>query len=760
MTGVVQGVGFRPFVYRLSTRHGLVGFVRNMGDAGVEVVVEGEGQAIKRFIDALRAEHPPLARVDDVKVAWKPASGEFASFQVVRSEKGGLGFRSVVPPDIALCDNCINEMLNPNDRRYLYPFITCVDCGPRFTIIRELSYDRPLTSMEEFPLCSDCSREYRNPADRRYHAEPTCCPACGPQMKLYDQRGHRVDSTEPLRDTMKLLDEGKIVAIKGIGGIHIVARATDDGVLARLRKAFNRPQQPFAVMSKNLVTIRTFAEVDEHEARLLTSYRRPIVVLKRAPGYALSELVAPGLDSVGVMLPYSGIHHILLHCGKDPAYVMTSANIAGLPMITDNTEALTKLRGAVDYFLLHNRVIVNRCDDSVMKTIDDKPVFLRRSRGYVPEPIRLAFKSNSCVLALGAELNVATSVLIDDLCFLSQHIGDTTNVETVEHLQQGTERLTRLLNLDYADIVAHDLHPNYATTRIAPTIAAKLHAKTVAVQHHHAHLCSLMAEHGLDELIGIAADGVGYGTDGTVWGGEVIVADLKSFKRVGGLRKQPMPGGDLATRFPARMVVGILWQVLEPPEVERVVREFCADGFKHGVREIAVILRQLERNLNVFQTSSCGRVLDAAACVLGICGVRTYEGEPAIKLEAAANGNPDRAKIEPTLTTIDGMTVVDTSPLLMDAVNALRSHVPRKHIAAAVQRALATGLARIAIDAAQAEGTKVIGGSGGVFYNRAITNTVADVVASAGLRFVRHELVPPGDGGISVGQAVIAARSR
>jgi hydrogenase maturation protein HypF len=730
-----------------------------MGDAGVEVVVEGEKQTIERFIKALRIEHPPLARIENVKVTWKPATGEFTSFQVLRSEKSGLGFRSVVPPDIALCNNCLSEMLNREDRRYLYPFITCVDCGPRFTIIRELPYDRPLTSMDEFPLCADCSREYKDPANRRYHAEPTCCPACGPQMKLYDKRGHEVNSPKPLRGAARLLDEGKIIAIKGIGGIHIAAKATGDEVLARLRKAFNRPQQPFAVMSPDLETVRTFAEVNEYEAKLLTSYRRPIVVLKRSRGYMLSKLVAPGLDSVGVMLPYSGIHYLLLHYGKEPAYVMTSANVAGLPMIIDNVEALTQLRGAVDYFLLHDRTIVNRCDDSVIKTIDDRPVFLRRSRGYVPEPIKLAFKSDSCVLALGAELNVTTSILIDDLCFLSQHIGDTTHVETIGYLQQATERLMGLLNLNRAGVVAHDLHPNYATTRIAQEIAAKFRAKTLAVQHHHAHLGSLMAEHGLEELVGIAADGVGYGTDGTVWGGEVMVANLKSFEHVGGLRKQPMPGGDLATQFPARMVAGILWQVLEPREVEHVLKEFCANGLKYGAKEIGVVLRQLERNLNVFRTSSCGRVLDAAACLLGICDTRTYEGEPAIKLEAAASGSADRVKLEPILTTVDGMTVVDTSALLRGVVDALRANIPRKHIASAVQRALATGLARIAIEAAQTEGIGVIGGSGGVFYNRAITSTIADLVAGAGLKFVRHGFVPPGDGGVSVGQAVIAAKS-
>lgn len=760
VTGIVQGVGFRPSVYRLAARHGLVGFVRNLGDAGVEIVVEGERRAIEDFSSALRAEQPPLARIEEVKITWRPASGEFSTFKVVESEKRALGGRSVLPPDLALCEDCRREMLSPSDRRYLYPFITCVNCGPRFTIIEELPYDRPRTSMKVFPLCSSCLREYTDPADRRYHAEPTCCPICGPQLELLDAKGERVRGSNPPLETARLLDEGGIVAIKGIGGTHIAASATDDEALLRLRRAFNRPQQPFAIMSKDLETVRKFAEVDEVEAELLTSYRRPIVVLKKSEDYMLSELVSPGLDSVGVMLPYSGIHHLILGYGEAPAYVMTSANVPGLPMLIDNAEALSSLKGKVDYFLLHNRTIVNRCDDSVVKVIEGRPTFLRRSRGWVPEPLKLAFQNKVSVLALGAELNVTVSLLVDDRCFISQHIGDTTRVETLGYLQEATRRLIHMLNLSRVDIVAHDLHPDYTTTRIAGHVAEQLEAKTIAVQHHHAHLAKLMSEHGLDELVGIAADGIGYGTDGAAWGGEVMVANLRSFERVGGLMKQPMPGGDLATQFPARMVAGILWHAIERAEVERVLQEFCLGGFRHGEREMGVVLRQLERNLNVFWTSSCGRVLDAIACLLGACEVRTYEGEPAIKLEAlAGGGDPSQVKIEPIIeNTTDGMKVVNTPKILLDVVGALRARMPKKHIAAAAQLALAKGLSTIAIDVASAKGIDEIGGSGGVFYNRAITSAVREFVERAGLKFVQHEFLPPGDGGISVGQAVIASQ--
>ena len=759
VTGVVQGVGFRPFVYRLAVGHNLVGFVRNMGDAGVQIIVEGEKKKIAKFIAAIRVEKPPLARVDDVKIKWSRATGEFTMFMVVKSEKAGLGLMSVVPPDIALCDDCMREMFDPTDRRHLYPFITCVNCGPRYTIIEELPYDRPRTSMKVFPLCADCLHEYRDPADRRYRAEPTCCSVCGPRLELRDEDGERMDVINPAHETAKLLDDGNVIAIKGIGGIHVAAKTTDDDVVARIRKAFNRPQQPFATMSKNLKTIKKFAKINKLEEKLLMSYRRPIVALQKS-SYMLSELISPGIDSVGVMLPYSGIHHLILHYGKDPAYIMTSANVPGLPMLIDNDEAMENLKGKVDYFLLHNRKIVNRCDDSVVKIVDGAPAFLRRSRGYAPEPIKLAFKCEEKVLALGAELNDTVSLLVDDSCFVSQHIGDTTKVETIEYMQEATERLMGLLNLKGVDIVAHDMHPLYATTRLATKMAKRMKARIVAVQHHHAHLAALMAEHGLDELVGIAADGVGYGSDGTVWGGEVMVADLKSFGRVGGLMRQRMPGGDLATEYPARMVAGILWQAMEPKEIERVLLKFCLNGFKHGKKEIDVVLHQIERNLNVFWTSSCGRVLDAAACLLGVCSVRTYEGEPAMKLEAAAKGgDPKKIKMNVEIKKDGNLSIADTSQILLDALEALRARVPRRHIAAAVQRALAGGLSEIAIDAAFDGKINVIGGSGGVFCNDAMTSVARKATSKAGLKFIRHELLPTGDGGISVGQAVVAAHS-
>jgi len=757
--GMVQGVGFRPFIFRLAARLNLKGFVRNMGDTGVQVVVEGDKETIEKFIDSIRNERPPLSRVDDIAVSLKPYTGEFDNFSVMPSDRAKLGLPSVIPPDLALCDDCLREMLDKNDRRYLYSFITCVNCGPRFTIIESLPYDRENTSMKEFPLCPECLREYNDPSDRRYRAEPTCCPRCGPKMTLHESDGSPVETKDPIGEAARLLDKGCIVAVKGIGGIHIACRTTDDEPILMLRKAFNRPQQPFAVMSRSLETVREFAEITPKEEELLTSHRRPIVLLRKLDPFPLSELVSPELNTVGVMLPYSGIHHILLRRCRGPAYVMTSANPSGLPMIIDNDRAISKLRGRVDYLLLHNRRIVNRCDDSVVKVVDGRTSFLRRSRGYVPEPVDLNFFSERVVLGLGANFNVTASVLTGNRCFISQHIGDAENLETLEYLQKASRHLMFLLGMEKADLVAHDLHPRYSTTRLAEKMEEESGVQTLGIQHHHAHLCALMAEHGLEEIVGVAADGIGYGDDGTFWGGEVMVANFSSYRKVGGLKTQKMPGGDLAAFYPARMVAGMLWGAMERDEIERLLKERCGRWFRRGGLEISALLRQLERTLNVYLTSSCGRVLDAVSCLLGICGHRTYEGEPAMKLEAvAAYGDPDRVRLKPEIVRENKRQVVDTSKLLIDVLSARQDNVPVQHIAASAQGAIARGLAEIAIEVAKSEGIRDVGCSGGVFYNRMITEVLRKEVEGSGLRFFRHERLPCGDGCISVGQAVSAAK--
>lgn len=753
VNGIVQGVGFRPFCHRTAANLGLKGRVLNLGDAGVEITLEGEKKLIKKFVSQLKNDAPPLAEVKDIDVEWSDFSEEFDEFKIIRSRKGGKKVSSVIPPDVGLCEDCLREMSDSSDRHYRYPFTSCVNCGPRFTIIERLPYDRQRTTMREFPLCKDCRKEYENPLDRRYHAESTSCPQCGPKITLHKPDGQKIEESNPLEKAAQLLDKGKILAIKGIGGFHVATKTTNDQVLGELRERFHRPQQPLAIMSRNIETVRTFAQVSESEEELLTSHRRPIMVLQKKTESPLSELIAPGLDSVGVMLPYSGIHYLLLQHGRDPAYVMTSGNLPGLPMAITNSAAKSELEGLVDYFLLHNRKIENRCDDSVAKLVDGSPVFLRWSRGFVPRPIEIPTSEDGIrVLGLGPESDVSASVLVGDRIFVTQYIGDVDKLETLDYLESASRNLLEFLKINEVDYVAHDLHPNYLTTSLAREMAEKLNAKPIPIQHHHAHLYSLMTDQKIDEFVGIAADGAGYGEDGSIWGGEILTLTQDGFERVGGLARQPMPGGDQATKSPARMIAGILWGEMDTTKIKRVLLDYCRDSLR-GEGEAKIILRQLEREINVPETSSCGRVLDAISCLLGVCDRRNYEGEPAIKLEAAARkGDPTRLNIDVDIGKEGGLLTVDTTSILIRALDALKQGVGRRHIAASSQRALSEELATIAIKTAQSKGIKTIGASGGVFYNDAITKWTKMAVEEAGLNFVRHEKVPPGDGGISIGQ--------
>lgn len=753
VTGIVQGVGFRPFCYRTATNLGLNGQVLNTGDAGVNITLEGEKKAIQKFTTQLESDTPPLAEIKEIDVKWSNFSGEFDEFKIIKSRKGGKQVSSVIPPDVGLCEDCLQELTDSSDRHYHYPFISCVNCGPRFTIIRELPYDRQRTTMREFPLCKDCREEYENPLNRRHHAESTACPKCGPQITLHKTGGQKIDSDNPLEKAAQLLDKGKILTIKGIGGFHVATKTTNDQTLEELRERFHRPQQPLAIMSKNLETVEDFAQVSEPEKKLLTSHHRPIMVLQKKAGSPISELVAPDLDSVGVMLPYSGIHYLLLQYGGDPAYVMTSGNLPGLPMAITNSKAKSELGGLVDYFLFHDREIGNRCDDSVMKLVGESPVFLRRSRGVVPRPIEVKTPEEGVqVLGLGPESDVTASVSVGNRIFVTQYIGEADKLETIDYLESASRNLLKFLKVSEVDYVAHDLHPDYLTTKLAHEMASELGAKPIPIQHHKAHLYSLMADQKVSELVGISADGAGYGEDGSIWGGEILVPTQDGFERVGGLARQPMPGGDQATKFPARMIAGMLWGEMDSAKIQRVLLDHCR-GFLRGEDEAKIILRQLEREINVPETSSCGRVLDAISCLLGVCGKRTYEGEPAIKLEAAARkGDPTLTNLNLEIEKNDGLSTLKTSGLLTQIIDELEQRTSRKHIAAASQRTLSEGLARIAIRAAESRGINTVGASGGVFYNDAITRWVRQTVEEDGLDFVGHEKVPPGDGGISIGQ--------
>jgi len=748
VAGIIQGVGFRPFVYRIAIKNGLKGYVRNMGDAGVEILLEGEEKAIDNFLKDLKEKKPSLAQIHEVITTKLSGKHEYKEFRIIESSREAELSGSVIPPDIAICDECLKELRDKNNPRYDYFFITCTDCGPRYTVIERLPYDRENTTMRDFPMCSFCQREYTDPSNRRFHAQTVACPKCGPKAYLTTSEGEPIPNEDPIREAGKLITEGFIVAVKGYGGFHVAASTLKDEPLIRLRKAKHRRQKPFAIMARSLEAVNSFAEVSPKEVELLTSYIRPIVLLKKSANYYLSDLVAPGLHNVGVMLPYTGLHYMLFDNVNDPAFVMTSANPPNQPIVKDNDEALKTLGNVVDYFLFHNRRIAHRCDDSVVRVHSEKQVFIRRSRGYAPTPITLREKAQKCVLALGGELNNTACILNGNKAFISQHIGDVENVETREFLKNTAGHLTHLTN-SKIEVVACDLHPKFTTTKLAQELAAENGWRFVQVQHHFAHVAALMVEHGVNEMVGVCCDGYGYGIDGEAWGGEIIFSSRNSseIRRVAHLEKQPMVGGDVATRYPLRMAAGILHKRVN-------VKDWLMQNkqhFPHGDKEIDLILQQLERGRGLIETTSCGRVLDAVAAVLGVCYERTYEGEPAMKLESAAI----KGKAILKLNHIIKGDVLATTELLLEIFEN-RGKFSVADLAFSAHAYLAKGLAEIAVEKALENGVKAVGFSGGVACNEIFAKIMQKTVEDAGLHFFVHEAIPPGDGGLSFGQTVYA----
>ncbi len=752
VSGIVQGVGFRPFIYRTAVKHGLAGYVRNRGDAGVEVLLEGNGEAIEGFMADLAAEKPPQARVDQIKRMELVGANMFSVFTIYKSLTEAENPGSIIPPDIAICNQCLTELRDPKNPRYNYFFITCTNCGPRFTIIERLPYDRENTTIREFPLCGFCQKEYLNPSDRRFHAQTVACPECGPKAYLTTNRGESVEAADPVRLAGKLLSEGKILAIKGYGGFHIAASTTLEEPLLRLRETKHRREKPFAIMAKNLEAAEAFGEVGAKEQELLASPQRPIVLLNKGKGYNLSPLVAPNLHNVGVMLPYTGLHYMLFDEVADQSFVMTSANPPNQPIVKDNDAAIEILGETVDYFLFHNRAVAHRCDDSVMRVHGANPVFLRRSRSYAPAPIRLKHKAKRCVVGLGGELNNTSTVLFEDKAFISQHIGDVENIETQAFLQEATEHLQRLTNT-HAEVVACDLHPKFNTTRLAKEMAETAGLPMVQVQHHHAHAAALLAEHGLDEIVALTCDGYGYGSDGAAWGGEILYCTGTSaeFHRLAHLEHQLLLGGDLASRYPLRLAAAMLNKA--GVDVQDWLLQNSA-LLSYGEMEAELILSQLEKGTGGPQTTSCGRVLDAVSALLGVCEVRSYEGEPAMKLESAAIGGRDALQLKPQVYG----NVLGTSYLIKTIFENLgRGSVA--DLAYSAHAYLAKGLASLVIEQAGEEGTKNVGFTGGVACNQILAQTIREAVEAAGLRFYVHESVPAGDGGISFGQAVVASNA-
>ena len=753
VTGIVQGVGFRPFIYRIAVPNGLAGYVRNLGDAGVEVVLEGDAQNIKRFMIDLTEKKPPLARIYTVRSTELSGGNQYQKFAIIKSSDETEQSGSIIPPDISICDECLAELRDPRNPRFDYFFITCTNCGPRFTIIERLPYDRENTTMREFPLCGFCQQEYDDPANRRFHAQTVACPPCGPKAYLTTRTGDPIKVGDPAGEAAKLLSEGKILAIKGYGGFHIAASTVLQEPLERLRNAKHRKEKPFAIMARSLEAAKSFAEVSSKEQQLLTSPTRPIVLLKKNRNYNLSSFVAPHLHNIGVMLPYSGLHYMLFDQVPDASFVMTSANPPNQPIVKDNEQAIKILSGTVDYFLFHNRKIAHRCDDSVIRAHGGRSVFLRRSRGYAPAPIRLKTKAKRCVVGLGGELNNTACVLLDDKAFISQHIGDVENVETRGFLQEAARHLQQLTNC-HAQTIVCDLHPKFTTTILAREMAEAEGLPLVQVQHHQAHAAGLMAEHGLQEAVTVVCDGYGYGTDGKAWGGEILFSsrDSVNFKRLGHLEPQPLLGGDLASRYPLRVAAGIL------SKADVDIEGWLMQNSLHlpfGETEVQLIVNQLSKGLGTTETTSCGRVLDAVAAVLGVCYERTYEGEPAMKLESAALGGKDELNLKPIIHGV----VLDTKRLLRTIFEA-KDKTSVTNLAYSAHAYLARGLAVLAVEKAQMLGVKNVGFSGGAACNQVLAELMREAVEDAGLQFLVHEAVPAGDGGVSFGQAVIGGFCR
>jgi hydrogenase maturation protein HypF len=720
--GIVQGVGFRPFVYATARKLGITGTVKNLGS---EVEIHASGERFDEFL-AIVSRGTPLSRIDSVDVLdlrEEPADG----FTILESGSGSLsGF---IPADVATCDDCIADIFMPGGRYEGYWATSCVNCGPRYSIISAVPYDRERTSMEAFPMCAACRDEYTDPSCRRHHAQTIACAACGPRLDLLRADGTPVATKDPIRETATLLDAGAIVAIRGIGGFHIACTEEAAGVL---KHRLGRTEQPLAVMATP-EEVERIAVVSESDREILHSRARPIVVLaKQDPA---SHAGISGLHTIGCMLPYSGLHHLLFAHLTHPLLIMTSANQPGYPMITDLVTALANLPGQVDYILTHDRQIVNRCDDSVVRD----GYIIRLSRGLAPkrEAIDLG---DRCILGVGPELNANISIYQKGFCITSPHVGNVRNPGTLAYLQETVEKLGNLTGARY-DRIVHDRHPQFLSTRYAREVAETTGAELIAVQHHRAHIAAATRE----ECVGIAIDGVGYGDDATVWGGEVFAGQVPHLDRVAHLEVVQMPGGDLATRFPERMLYGIL-----PTDG---VRDLLASRGWSDL-ELAVLARQVERGFNVAATSSTGRVLDAAAALLGVCRKQTYDGEPAMKLEAAAYaGKPTAWDLEYRRDN-GGCEVLSTRSLLAEAYCRAAAGERTEDIAASVQYNLARGIAAMAIRVAEDRGIPLVALSGGVAYNRAIRETIRGEVLAAGLTFVMNRDYPLGDGCISFGQVV------
>ncbi len=734
-------MGFRPFVHRLASQHGLCGFVRNQ-PSGVLIEVEGDDGSLDRFLAELTTQPPPLAHIDEVHwVSQRPRGDPLFRIEPSVSEGNGLISHS---PDIATCDDCLAELFDPGDRRYRYPFLNCTNCGPRFTIIRSAPYDRERTTMKSFPLCDACLAEYLDPQNRRFHAEPIACPACGPRLQALDAEGKLISSDTPFAEGVAALRQGKILAIKGLGGYHLACLASDEQVVAELRHRKHRDEKPFALMVRGLVEARHISELSPAEETLLTSRQRPIVLLRRKDEVDIASAVAPGNRSFGLMLPYTPLHHLLLGAVAPMPLVMTSGNRSDEPIAYGDADARERLTGVADIFLTHNRPIHMRCDDSVTRVIFGSEMPTRRSRGYAPQSLNLPFSCKRPTLALGGQLKATFALGRDRSAILSHHLGDLDQYEAHRAYVEAIAHYERLFGF-HPQILAHDLHPDYASTRYATEQGALVRLE---IQHHSAHVASCMAEHGLNEpVIGVAFDGTGYGTDQAVWGGEFLVGDYRAFRRAAHLRYVALPGGDQAIREPWKMALA---------HITDARQEFSGFQEEISASSRAGVLQLIERRFNTPMTSSVGRLFDAVAALAGGRRRVSYEGQAAIELEALSSDVTSDGvysfEIEP-----GSCLVIDTRPIIAGVVDDLRQSRSLAIIGRRFHSTLVEVIAQVCGRLADETGLSTVALSGGVFMNALLTYETVERLTRDGFRVYRHQQVPTNDGGLCLGQLAIAA---
>jgi hydrogenase maturation protein HypF len=742
VAGVVQGVGFRPHVYNLARRLGLAGFVLNDG-AGVVVELEGPAEAIAGFLAELRAAPPPRARIDSMEEEELSPAAE-TSFVIRQSEPGRA--QTLISPDVATCGDCLDELLDPADRRYRYPFINCTNCGPRFTIIQGVPYDRPKTTMASFEMCPACRAEYEDPGNRRFHAQPNACPACGPSLALWDAEGKPLASADPLDDAKRLLLEGRVVAVKGLGGYHLACDATSAEAVAALRSRKYREDKPFAVMVADAAVARRYAEVDDAELALLLSEKRPIVLLRKRTPFYLPEEIAPGNRCLGVMLPYTPLHHLLFDDDLE-ILVMTSGNRADEPIAYRDDLVAEHLAGIADYFLVHNRPIARRVDDTVTRAFQGREYPVRRSRGYVPLPIDLGDTYNKSVLAVGAELKNTFCLTKGDRAFVSHHVGDLENVATLEAFEEGVAHFRRLFDVEPA-AVARDLHPDYLSTRYARETGLP----EVVVQHHHGHVASVLADAGYDggKVIGVAFDGAGLGDDGAIWGGEFLLADAAEYVRAAHVKYVPLPGGDAAARESWRMALSWLHDLYGAEAGRRVTPGLA----EIPERSREMVLEAAAKGVNSPPTSSMGRLFDAVAALAGVRYYTNYEGQAAIELEQAADA--DEAGAYEFAYGEGKPLVVDPAPAIEGVLSDVAAGASPSVIAARFHNGVAAMVERVASLLRDTSGLGVVALGGGVFQNVTLLSRVIPLLESAAFRVIIHEQVPTNDGGLSLGQAAVA----